>query len=354
MKKRPPDHGRGAPGNPENRFDTVTREPDPECDPGDQAMPKTTFLRDTTKSFITYNDSPDLGMSAGINPYRGCEHGCVYCFARPTHEYLGMSAGLDFESRIMVKHQAPAILRKELAAAKFRPQPLGLSGNTDPYQPAEQRFRLSRQCLAVLADFRNPVGIITKNRLVVRDLDILKELNAFRCVKVYLSITTLDPQLANLMEPRASTPADRLRAVHELSRAGIPVGVMLAPVIPGLTDEEIPAILEASAQAGAASARLIMVRLPYSVKDLFTAWLERHYPDRTSRILNRIKSVRNGRLNDPSFHSRLRGTGVHADQVHKIFTIYSKRYHLNRDSAPLTTAHFRKPSPQLMLFGDKL
>lgn len=352
MNKRSRVHGRGVPANPHNRFETIHAEPDTELDPDDQAPPKTVYLPDTTKSLITYNDSPDLGMSAGINPYRGCEHGCVYCYARPTHEYLGMSAGLDFESRIMVKHQAPTILRKELSAAKYRPQVLGLCGNTDPYQPAEQRFRLARQCLSVLADFRHPVAIITKNRLVARDLDVLKRLNEYGCIKVYLSITTLDAALANVMEPRASAPQDRLRAVRELSQAGIPVGVMVAPVIPGLTDEEIPAILEASAQAGARSARYIMVRLPHSVKDLFAAWLERHYPDRTGRILGRIKAVRNGRLNDPSFHSRLRGNGFHADQVHTIFTIYSKRYQFNRENTPLSTAYFRKPNPQFMLFED--
>ncbi len=354
MNSEPHPRGRGTGRNPHNRFETISAEVDPEYDPAELPGPKTVYLQDRTKSLITYNDSPDLGMNAGINPYRGCEHGCVYCFARPTHEYLGLSAGLDFETRILVKTEAPALLRRELGSQNYRPQPIGLSGNTDPYQPAEQHFHLSRRCLEVLADFRNPTAIITKNRLVVRDLDILQELNIHKCIKVYISITSMKSELSRRMEPRASVPRDRLRTVSELSRAGIPVGVMVAPVIPGLTDEEIPAILEASARAGALSARCLMVRLPYAVKDLFVDWLERHYPARKDRVLRRLRAVRDGRLNDPSFHSRLRGTGIHADQIHRMFTVYCKRYHLNLDNAPLSTAHFRKPSPQFMLFEDKL
>lgn len=354
MKNFTPRKGRGTSVNPTNRFDTVASISTQDEQTRLPEFPKTIFHFDTTKSLITYNDSPDIGMSAGINPYRGCEHGCVYCFARPTHEYLGMSSGLDFETRIFVKKKAPQILRQELMAKGYTPQVIGLSGNTDPYQPAERHFKLTRGCLRVLADFRHPVGIITKNRLVVRDIDLLRELHAHQAIKVYISITTLRKDLASRLEPRASTPMDRLRTVRELREAHIPVGVMVAPVIPGLTDEEIPAILESSAEAGALTARYIMLRLPHSVKDLFVHWLQENYPLAKQKVLQRIRSVRNGRLNDSSFHERLRGTGIHAKQIHKIFTVYSRRFRLMDNLEPLSTDKFQKPNSQLMLFESEL
>jgi len=240
---------------------------------------KTTLLADTTKSVITYSDSPDLGHMAGINPYRGCEHGCVYCFARPNHEYLGFSSGLDFETKIMVKKDAPRLLRKELLAKKYKPQVIALSGNTDCYQPIERRLKITRQCLEVLADFRNPVAIITKSRLVERDMDIFLELNKYNAIKVIISLTTLDHHLASKLEPRASTPEDRLHAIKALSQAGIPVGIMVAPVIPALNEYEIPMILKKASEAEATSAGYILVRLPFAVKDLFTGWLQEHFPE---------------------------------------------------------------------------
>src|SRR5436305_3583809 len=239
-----PLRGRGASHNPANRFETLHYERDADAAPGDDPAPATQFFRDSTRSIITTNDSPDVGFSASINPYRGCEHGCVYCYARPYHEYLGFSAGLDFESRILVKPDAPELLRKELSAPKWKPQTLAMSGVTDCYQPAERRLQITRRCLEVLADFRNPVGVITKNELVTRDIDILQRLHEHQAAVVMVSITTLDPEVARRMEPRASHPRDRLKAVERLAAAGVPVGVNVAPVVPAITDHEMPRILE--------------------------------------------------------------------------------------------------------------
>ncbi|HEX6903810.1 MAG TPA: PA0069 family radical SAM protein [Thermoanaerobaculia bacterium] len=341
--------GRGAALNPTNRFETIAVERDPEVQ-GPESI-ETELLRDTSRSLIAYNDSPDVGFDASINPYRGCEHGCIYCYARPFHEYLGFSAGLDFESKILVKEDAPELLRKELSSRKWKPQTLALSGVTDPYQPIERKLEVTRRCLEVLAEFRNPVGIITKNELVTRDIDHLSVLAEHDAVAVNLSITTLDPEVARRMEPRASHPRERLKAVERLAAAGIPVGVMVAPVVPAITDHEMPKILEAVANAGASWAGYVVLRLPGAVSGLFEEWLERHFPDRKEKVLNRLRDLRGGQLYDPRFGKRMKGEGLFADQIRATFQTFSRRYGLDAPRPELSTAAFRRPGEQLGLFG---
>ncbi|HSC34467.1 MAG TPA: PA0069 family radical SAM protein [Thermodesulfobacteriota bacterium] len=342
--------GRGSAENPANRFEKIEFEPTEE-EISEGISPETVFYKDTSRSIITYNDSPDVGFNAGINPYRGCEHGCIYCYARPSHEFLGLSLGLDFETRIFVKEDAAALLRKELSSPKYVPDTIALSGNTDCYQPAERRFRLTRACLEVLSEFKNPAGIVTKNHLVTRDIDIFKNLAEWDGIMVAVSITTLDPALRMKMEPRTSEPRLRLRAIEELSRNGIPVIVMVAPVIPGLTDHEIPHIIKSAADAGARSAGFIMLRLPYGVSDLFTAWLERNFPDRKEKVLNRIRSVRGGKLNSSEFHDRMRGKGIYAEQARDLFDVACRKAGFDGNKFELSTAHFRRPGGrQLDLF----
>jgi DNA repair photolyase len=342
--------GRGAAQNPSNRFEKIHLEPDEDWNPAETGAPRTQFFRDSTQTFITHNNSPDVGFETSINPYRGCEHGCIYCFARPTHEYLGFSAGLDFESRIMVKEDGPELLRKELASRKWKPQTIVMSGVTDCYQPIERKLRLTRRCLEVLAEFRNPVAIITKNHLVTRDIDLLGELARHNAAIVNVSITTLDPQLTPRLEPRAALPAHRLDAVRQLSAAGIPVNVMVAPVIPAITDHEMPRIIEAAAEAGAVSAGFVPVRLPWAVAPLFENWLTRHFPDRKEKVLNRIREMRGGKLNDPNFGSRMRGRGIFAEQIEKIFDVACRRTGLPKRHVELSAAAFRVPGgPQLTL-----
>ncbi len=348
---RPPVRGRGAAENPPNRFETLAYARDPEdIDPEDPA-PNTQFLKDPSRSLIAYNESPDVGFEASINPYRGCEHGCIYCYARPTHEYLGFSAGLDFETKILVKEDAPALLRRELSSPRWKPQPLAISGVTDPYQPVERRLRLTRQCLEVLAEFRNPVVIITKNHLVTRDLDLLGELARHDAGAVYLSVTTLDASLARTMEPRTSQPARRLAAIEALAHAGIPTGVLVAPVIPGLTDHEMPAIIAAAAQAGARFAAYVLLRLPHAVAPLFEAWLAEHQRSKKGKVLNRIRSMRGGSLNDPRFGSRMKGEGIFAEQIAGLFSIACRKAGLGPRDLHLSTAAFQRPdSTQPALF----
>jgi DNA repair photolyase len=332
--------GRGAAGNPKNRFERIEVEPD-ETE-GDEPRPETVYLRDHSRSIIARNDSPDIGFDASINPYRGCSHGCVYCFARPTHEYLGLSAGLDFESRILVKQDAPELLRKELLSSRWNPQVLSMSGVTDPYQPVERRLRITRRCLGVLAEFRNPVIIVTKNYLVTRDLDLLSELASHDAAAVAFSLTTLDDDLRRIMVPRTSRPARRLAAVEKLAAGGIPVGVMTAPVIPGLNDHELPNLLSAAAEAGATFAAYVPVRLPYAVAPLFEDWLARHFPERKDKVLNRIRSMRGGELNDASFGSRMRGEGLFAQHIAQLFSISCRRAGMGEGRFPkLSTAAFR-------------
>ncbi|HWF18874.1 MAG TPA: PA0069 family radical SAM protein, partial [Verrucomicrobiae bacterium] len=259
---------RGASENLPNRFEKIHLERDEDWNPDEDVLPQTQFLRDHSSTIIATNDSPDVGFEASVNPYRGCEHGCIYCYARPTHEYLGFSAGLDFETRIMVKDRAPELLRAELSSPKWKPKTISISGVTDCYQPVERKLKLTRGCLQVLAEFRNPVGIVTKNHLVTRDIDVLSELARYNCSVVFVSVTTLDTDLRKVMEPRTSPPASRLAAIEALANAGIPVGVMVAPVVPGLTDHEMPNILAAAVKAGAKFAGYVTLRLPYAVAPL--------------------------------------------------------------------------------------
>jgi DNA repair photolyase len=344
--------GRGSASNPPNRFERITFEPEA-ADGSEERAPRTEFLRDTTRGILSRNDSPDVGFDVGINPYRGCEHGCSYCYARPMHEYLGFSAGVDFETRIVVKESAPELLEAELRKPTWKPQTIALSGATDAYQPVERRLELTRRCLRVLADHLNPVAMITKNHLVTRDIDILRELASANAVWVNLSITTLEAKLQGVMEPRASTPARRLAAVEALASAGIPVGVMVAPVIPGLTDNEIPAILRAAADAGARSASYILLRLPHGVKEIFSDWLAAHVPDRRERVLNRLAEMREGGLYESRFHHRMRGRGVYADHIRTLFTVSRRQHGLDQPVPELSTASFRRPDRggQLSLFG---
>jgi DNA repair photolyase len=328
----------------------IRLEPDTDWDPREDPSPKTQFLRDLSQTIISYNDSPDIPFNASINVYRGCEHGCSYCYARPTHEYLGFSAGLDFESKIMVKEHAPELLRKELSSPKWKPQELAMSGVTDCYQPIERKLQLTRRCLAVLAEFRNPVSIITKNALVTRDLDLLQELAAHRAVHVNISITTLDSELARKLEPRAASPRQRLETIEKLSQAGVPAGVLVAPAIPAINDHDIPGVLAAAKAAGASWAYTEVLRLPFTVAPIFQEWLERHFPDRKEKVLGRIRAIRGGKLNDPRFGSRMRGEGIFADQMHQMFEVARRKAGIPEDGPKLSAASFRRPSgPQLDL-----
>jgi DNA repair photolyase len=337
-------HGRGASWNPQNRFETIEYARDEDAE--EQPAPSTIFLRDPTRTILAHNDSPDVGFESSINPYRGCEHGCIYCFARPTHEYLGFSAGLEFESKILVKEDAPELLREELTSKRWKPRLIAISGVTDPYQPIERKLQITRRCLEVLAEFRNPVCIITKNHLVTRDIDVLSELAKYDAVTVNLSITTLDPALANIMEPRASTPERRLAAVEALAKANIPIGVLVAPVIPAITDHEIPAILTAAAGAGATSAGFVLLRLPWAVAPLFERWLDEHYPDRKQKVLNRVRVLRDGKLYDSRWGVRQRGEGIFAEQLDAIFDVTCRKLRLNEISRDLSAASFRRPTTQ--------
>src|SRR3984885_5977714 len=343
---------RGAPENPGNRFEKIHLEPDADWNPEDDPLPRTQFLVDHGKTAIAYNDSPDLGLGASVNPYRGCEHGCIYCYARPTHEYLGFSAGLDFEAKIMVKAKAPELLRVELSSPKWKPQTIVMSGVTDCYQPVERKLKLTRRCLEVLAEFRNPVAIITKNFLVTRDLDLLSELAKFNAASVTVSVTSLDPELRSLMEPRTSPPQARLNAIRKLSEAGIPVSVNVAPVIPGLTDHEMPAILKAAAEAGATGAGFTVLRLPHGVAPLFEKWLETHFPGRKEKVLNRLKAMRGGKLYDAQWGTRMRGEGIFAEQIKTMFDVARRKAGFTDDDRyELSTAGFRRPGGlQLSLF----
>jgi DNA repair photolyase len=353
----PPIHGRSASWNPANRFeklhvdlgDADVVQIDPTSDEEAKPRRETQFFRDLTKTIIARNDSPDVGFETSLNPYRGCEHGCIYCFARPTHEYLGMSAGLDFESKIMVKENAPKLLEAELSSPKWKPQVLVMSGVTDPYQPIERKLRITRGCLEVLAKFRNPVAIITKNRLVTRDIDVLGELASHHASAVNVSVTSLDPELQRVLEPRTSSPSARLEAVAALRAAGIPVGVMVAPIIPGLTDHEIPKIVEACARAGAQFAGYTIVRLPWAIAPLFEHWLDEHFPEKKEKVLSRIRHIRNGKINDTRWGFRTKGEGIFAEQIRSMFEVACRRFGIN-GRPELSTAAFRRPREQLTLF----
>ena len=345
----PPANGRGAAHNPANRFERTHYAPDPDAEIPDEDRTTrlaTEFIADRSRTVIATNDSPDIPFDASLNPYRGCEHGCSYCFARPTHEYLGFSAGLDFETKILVKHDAPELLRRELASDRWQPKTISISGVTDPYQPVERRLELTRRCLEVLLDFRNPFGIVTKNRLVCRDRDILAEMASFRACAVYLSVTTLDGRLARSMEPRASAPAARLAAIEMLTKAGVPVGVMVAPLIPGLNDHEVPAILRSAASAGAKVAAYVPLRLPGAVRDVFLDWLDRHQPGRKAKVLSRLSGLREGRLYDPRFGHRMQAKGPMGDAIAALFDASCRRLGLNLERIPLSTDSFRRPGAE--------
>jgi DNA repair photolyase len=357
-QKGPPQKGRSAAGDPPNRFLAVHRaaDPDAEIDPEDdpsQQRVATQFLPDRSESIVTENDSPDVPFRYSVNPYRGCEHGCSYCYARPSHEYLGLGAGLDFESKIFVKERAPELFARWLARDGWQPEMICFSGITDCYQPAERNYELTRGCLQLAAQARQPIGIITKNRLVTRDLDVLAPMAERALVHVSISITTLDEQLARRMEPRTSRPTARLEAIRELSRAGVPTRVMIAPVIPGLNDSEIPQILKAAREAGAGAAGHVLLRLSGSVRPVFLEWLARSEPTRAARVEGAIRQTRGGQLNDTQFGRRMRGTGTRAEQIDQTFATFAKRYGLDGPLSSFDFSQFRPPQipgGQLRLF----
>ena len=352
---------RGASSNPPNRFERLAVVPDEEQrgeQESAQAVPTglspasepTQFFRDDSRSIITRNDSPDVPFTYSLNPYRGCEHGCIYCYARPTHEYLGLSAGLDFERRIFVKERAPELLREELRRRTWKGDPVAMSGVTDAYQPVERQLGLVRRCLEVLADCRQPVTIVTKSALVARDADLLADLARHHAAHVCLSITTLDEGLRRLLEPRAATADARLGALAKLNAAGVPVGVMVAPVIPGLTDHEVPRILEAAAMAGATFGGYTMLRLPHGVADLFERWLEERIPGARAKVMGRIRQVRRGAVSDARCGTRMTGEGPIAEMTEQLFERARERAGLQADFPRLSSASFRRPWPVGGLF----
>jgi DNA repair photolyase len=344
-------HARGASGNPANRFETLHVELDPlePAEAEERPAVRTQFLRDATKTIIAKNNSPDVCFERSVNPYRGCEHGCAYCFARPTHEYLGFSAGLDFETRIMVKEDAPELLEAELSSPKWKPQIVVMSGVTDCYQPIERKLRITRRCLEVFAKFRNPVSLLTKNSLVTRDIDVLAELASHNATAVNISITSLDRKLQQILEPRTSPPQARLDAVAKLRAAGIPTGVMVAPIIPGVNDHEVPAILAACGKAGAQSAAYVVLRLPWAVAPVFERWVDEHFPDRKEKILGRVRDMRGGRNYDSRWGIRQTGEGIFAQQIETMFNVAKRRAGIGDGRGELSTAAFRRPTDQMTL-----
>jgi DNA repair photolyase len=347
--RMPPPRGRGATINPKPRFEqreasafddgweTLTAEF------GELPPLRTTLTRDASRSVISWNQSPDIGFDRAVNPYRGCEHGCVYCYARPSHAYLGYSPGLDFETKLLFKPDVAALLEKELRKPGYVAKPLALGSNTDPYQPIERTLKLTREVLEVMDRFSHPVTIVTKSAGVLRDLDILQELAGRNLVRVYLSVTTLDATLARRMEPRAATPLRRLQAISELSRAGIPTGVLAAPMIPALNDAEMERILEASSNAGARQAGYVLLRLPHELKQIFEDWLVTHYPDRARHVLELVRETRAGGLNDARFGKRFTGTGVYADLLARRFGRAARQFNLE-DRQDLDCSQFRAPA----------
>jgi len=350
--------GRGATLNPPNRFESRETEAfdDGWSPPGMPDLPpplETTLIRDSSRSAIAWNESPDIGFDRSVNPYRGCEHGCIYCYARPSHAYLGYSPGLDFETKILFKPDVASLLEREINKPGYAVRPIALGSNTDPYQPVERRLALTRSVLEVLERAGHPFTIVTKSAGVLRDLDILARMAKRRLTRVHISVTTLDPDLARRMEPRASTPARRLSAIAELSRAGVTVGVMAAPIIPGLNDAELERILAEAARAGARHAAFVLLRLPHELKQLFEGWLAEHRPDRARHVLSLIRQTREGRLNDPSFHGRMRGNGPYAGMIAARFARAAQKYGLADRPLPLDTVQFvqclRTESRQLAL-----
>lgn len=356
---RPDAVGRGAQNNPANRFARIEYVDDlsdfETADNEGQSPQRTEYFVDTSKSVVSENDSPDVFFRYSLNPYRGCSHGCSYCYARPTHEYLDLSAGLDFETKIFVKQQAPDLFKEWLARDGYVPEMVMMSGVTDCYQPAERHFQLTRACLKVALDAGQPIGIITKNALVTRDLDLLQPMAERNLVSVALSITSLDQSLTRVMEPRTSSPAARLKAIRELTAVGVPTRVMIAPVIPSLNDSEIPSILKLSRDAGATSAGYVLLRLPLTVKPVFLDWLAKSLPAQKDRIESRMRNTRGGELYESNFGTRMTGRGEIADQIRQTFEVFAKKYDFNQSQVELDVSHFRRPVPksgQLWLFND--
>ncbi len=347
--------GRGALSNASGRYEPLARVA---FDDGWQSLEDlppfaTSVSVDATRKIITRNESPDIGFDRSINPYRGCEHGCVYCFARPTHAYLGLSPGLDFESKLFVKPDAPALLERELSAPNYQPRTLAIGTNTDPYQPIERRYEVMRHILEVLDRSGHPVGIVTKSTLVLRDLEILARMAKRNLVKVAISVTTLDPKLARTMEPRAPTPARRLEALRQLSAAGVPTAVMVAPIVPAINDAEIERILDAAAALGVSGAGYVMLRLPLEVRDLFREWLMANYPDRYRHVFKLVREMRGGKDYDSTWGTRMKGSGPYAWMIGRRFEVACEKLGLNADRAKLTTEHFCPPikrAEQLSLF----
>ncbi len=346
MELREQRKGRGAVSNEAGRFERFASEA---LDDGwgglDEPLPplKTTVTRDATRTIIARNNSPDIGFDRSINPYRGCEHGCIYCFARPTHAFLGLSPGQDFESRLFAKPDAARLLAEELRAENYRCRVMAMGTNTDPYQPIEREWQVTRQVLQVLHAFRHPVGVVTKSHLIARDIDILSPMAALRLARVGISVTTLDRKLARKMEPRAPTPEKRLETIQRLSEAGIPVTVMAAPVIPGLTDHEIEAIAESAAQAGATDMGYVLLRMPLEIKDLFREWLSAHVPDRAARVINLMRAMRGGKDYDARWGERMTGKGPFAELIAERVRKARARFGLDKKLPALDTRQFRPP-----------
>ena len=349
--------GRGARSNRSGRFEAEAREAFDDGWTADEALPSaiaTTVTPERAKTIITHNDSPDVGFSASINPYRGCEHGCVYCYARPAHAYMGLSPGLDFESKLFFKPEAARLLERELSNPRYKPEIIHIGGNTDPYQPQERKLRVTRQVIEVLQRFDHPFSIISKSALILRDLDLMTAMSAKSLVRVAISITTLDRKLARSMEPRAATPEKRLEAVRRLSEAGAPVVVMFAPCIPGLNDHEMEAVLQRAAEAGAKGAGYVALRLPLEIKDLFEEWLATDHPDRASRVMSLIRQIRGGKTYDSQWGRRMKGEGPIAALMSRRFATARQRYGLAEPLPPLDLSQFRippRPGDQLGLFG---
>jgi DNA repair photolyase len=357
----PAHKGRGALSNETSRFDREKRvrttdgwEAEVAAAAEEDELPplRTTLTRDATRTILARNTSPDIPFDRSINPYRGCEHGCVYCFARPTHAYLGLSPGLDFETRILFKPEAAKLLAAELASPKYRCDVIAMGTNTDPYQPVERELKVTRQILRVLSDFNNPVGIVTKNHMVTRDIDILGDMARRNLAEVFVSVTTLDRDLARVMEPRASTPKRRLDAIRALAEAGIPVGVMTSPMIPGLNDHEMEQILEAAMDCGATRAGYIVLRLPLEIKELFEEWLRANRPDRAERVLSLIRQIRGGELYQAEFGTRMKGEGPIAQLLSARFAAAAKRLGLNRTRYRLDTGAFHVPEQARTALAD--
>ena len=336
--------GRGAADNPQGRFETLARSRETEA--GVQSRPETVVTLQRARSIIARNDSPDLPFTQSINPYQGCEHGCIYCYARPSHAYLGLSPGLDFETRLFAKENAAELLREELSRPGYRCELISLGANTDPYQPIERERRITRSILEVLLEFRHPVGIVTKGSLIERDLDLLEPMAREGLVQVFISIGSLDGEIARTLEPRAAAPYRRVETIRRLSAQGVPCGTLVAPIIPFLNDKDMEAVLEAVSEAGARMAGYTIVRLPWEVKDLFKDWLERNYPLKAAHIMARIRDMRGGRDNDPRFGSRMKGEGEYADLLCKRFELACRRLGLNAGARNrLDTTKFRRPDP---------